>query len=136
MDNELVERLLDGELQQLREDLLPYKDKSIGWLRIDMGEVRKIIAAVDAFTEAATTITHLTEEVDAQAREIEAARFMAAALWALLDDIDTLDDAAKGDDAAFRGNARDIQRRRFAVMSGELFDQYHDKARALTGGPP
>lgn len=26
----------------------------------------------------------------------------AAALWSLLDDIDTLDDAAKGDDAAYR----------------------------------
>lgn len=43
----------------------------------------------------------------------------AAALWALLDDIDTLDDMAKGDDAAFREHVRNVQQKRFRIMSGE-----------------
>lgn len=47
----------------------------------------------------------------------------AAALWALLDDIDTLDDMAKGDDAAFRELARTIQQKRFRIMSGEDWEQ-------------
>jgi hypothetical protein len=39
----------------------------------------------------------------------------AAALWQLLDDIDTQDDASGGDDAHFRAAVRKIQRRRFEV---------------------
>ena len=46
----------------------------------------------------------------------------AAALWKLLDDIDTLDDAAKSNDAEFRRRCYDIQRKRFAIMSGEQYD--------------
>lgn len=46
----------------------------------------------------------------------------AARLWALLDDIDTLVDAARSDDAAFRLHVRNIQRRRFAILSGEQVD--------------
>lgn len=123
MADELVERLLDGELQQLREDLLPYKDKSIGWLRIDMGEVRKIIAAVEAFTEAATTITRLTAEVAAQARVL---RDVAAlplipemakepeTLWGIL----TLEERCDM-------IARNRERHDAAILA----------ARALTGGP-
>lgn len=47
----------------------------------------------------------------------------AAALWALLDDIDTLDDMAKGDDAAFRELARGFQQKRFCIMSGEEWEK-------------
>lgn len=38
-------------------------------------------------------------------------------LWALLDDIDTASDIAKGDDKAYREMAERIQRRRFEVGS-------------------
>lgn len=47
----------------------------------------------------------------------------AAALWALLDDIDTLDDMAKGNDAGYREHARRIQQKRFQIMSGEEWDR-------------
>lgn len=43
-------------------------------------------------------------------------------LWALLDDIDTLDDACRGDDSLFRKLARDVQQKRFAIVSGEEWD--------------
>lgn len=43
-------------------------------------------------------------------------------LWALLDDIDTLDDACRGDNNLFRKLARDVQQKRFAIMSGEEWD--------------
>lgn len=39
----------------------------------------------------------------------------AGKLWMLLDDIDTLDDACKGDDSAFREGVRHVQRKRFLV---------------------
>ena len=45
------------------------------------------------------------------------------ALWRLLDDIDTLDDACKSDDAVFRKRAYEIQRKRFDILSGEEFDR-------------
>ena len=43
-------------------------------------------------------------------------------LWKLLDDIDALDDAAKGYDSEFRKRCYAIQRKRFEIMSGEQFD--------------
>ena len=42
-------------------------------------------------------------------------------LWRMLDDIDTLDDACRDNDAAFRALVRDIQRKRFEVLTGEDF---------------
>lgn len=44
-------------------------------------------------------------------------------LWKLLDDIDTLDDACKGDDASFRKICYEMQRKRFEIMSGEEWDE-------------
>ncbi|WP_299663907.1 hypothetical protein [uncultured Ruegeria sp.] len=38
-------------------------------------------------------------------------------LWDLLDDIDTLDDACKDNDAEFRNRVRQVQRRRFEISS-------------------
>jgi hypothetical protein len=40
-------------------------------------------------------------------------------LWDLLDNIDTLDDACKGDDLAFRNDTRTQQRRRFEVSASD-----------------
>ena len=42
----------------------------------------------------------------------------ASKLWMLLDDIDTLDDACRNDDRAFRDFVRKVQQKRFAVMEG------------------
>lgn len=45
-----------------------------------------------------------------------------AALWALLDDIDTLDDSARGDDKGFRNTARMFQKMRhhFKISDREI----------------
>lgn len=40
-------------------------------------------------------------------------------LWDLLDDIDTLDDACKDDDAEFRSRARAVQRKRFIISESD-----------------
>lgn len=46
-------------------------------------------------------------------------------LWKLLDDIDTLDDAVKSNDKAFREHARTIQRKRFEIVpDGEVDKLY------------
>jgi len=57
----------------------------------------------------------------------------ARKLWALLDDIDTLDDACREDDAAFRKRCYAIQRKRFGIMSGDEYDT--DKAGMLADIP-
>jgi hypothetical protein len=44
-------------------------------------------------------------------------------LWRLLDDIDTLDDMCRFDDERFRDMAREVQRQRFAILSGEDFEE-------------
>jgi len=43
-------------------------------------------------------------------------------LWRMLDDIDTLDDACRDNDAAFRALVRDVQRKRFDVLPGPEFE--------------
>ena len=70
----LVERLGDAELQRLLKDLTPYREKTIGSLRIDMGEVRKICRAVEVCDEAATALTALTERNKALEAEVERLR--------------------------------------------------------------
>lgn len=47
----------------------------------------------------------------------KAVEALAQALWGLLDDIDTLDDACRDDDKAFRDAVRKVQRRRFEFGS-------------------
>lgn len=46
-------------------------------------------------------------------------RDRAEALWGLLDDIDTLDDAARDDDAGFRNATREIIRKRVRYFLSE-----------------
>ncbi len=43
-------------------------------------------------------------------------------LWDLLDKIDTLDDACKGDDEAFRKLAYEVQQRRFEISSSDGYE--------------
>lgn len=43
----------------------------------------------------------------------------AKALWQLLDDIDTADDACRGDDKAFRERARELIKRRNNILSSD-----------------
>lgn len=43
-------------------------------------------------------------------------------LFDRLDDIDTLDDACKGDDALFRAEVRKVQRRRFEVADTDGYN--------------
>lgn len=52
-------------------------------------------------------------------------------LYKLLDDIDTLDDAVKSNDKAFREHTRTIQRKRHDIVSNSeadiLYDQFYGK---------
>lgn len=59
-----------------------------------------------------------TDTRDALIKElVRAAKF----LWDRLDDIDTLDDACRENDKAFRENVRQVQRRRFEVGTTDGF---------------
>jgi hypothetical protein len=64
----------------------------------------------------------LRREVDALRAELKATETKSVKLWALLDDIDTLDDACGGEDDLFRTLTRNLQRKRFDIMSGEEWD--------------
>ena len=44
---------------------------------------------------------------------------MIEMLWMLLDDIDTLDDACRGDDARFRKRAYQIQQKRHDIIGSD-----------------
>ena len=44
---------------------------------------------------------------------------MVNMLWMLLDDIDTLDDACRGDDARFRKLAYQVQQKRHGIVSSD-----------------
>jgi len=90
-------------------------------------QVWSIDATAKAFAE------HRARATEAQAAEIERKEVEIAALWALLDDIDTLDDVCKGDDYAFRIWVRPLQQKRFKIMSGERFDPLNYAARAALG---
>ena len=61
--------------------------------------------------------TDLASDLEDDIDYEKAARF----LFDRLDDIDTLDDACKGDDHAFREQVRRVQRRRFEVASTDGF---------------
>jgi len=52
-------------------------------------------------------------------------------LWKLLDDIDTLDDACKGDDAAFRKRCYEMQRRRFSIVDEPAIDGLYETYATL-----
>jgi hypothetical protein len=87
----------------------------------------------DKDTAAALAIQAAFAECEAQHRETLAVLQTAhesevamqakiVKLWALLDDIDTLDDACRGDDSLFRKLVRVVQQKRFTIVSGEEWD--------------
>jgi len=48
-------------------------------------------------------------------------------LWRLLDDIDTLDDAVKSNDKAFREHTRTILKKRHKLITSFKLDELYDK---------
>ncbi len=66
-------------------------------------------------------------------------RRTAYELWRLLDDIDTLDDACRENDAAFRKLTYAKQRKRFGIIAepivGELYDAYGPQLPETLGSP-
>ena len=71
----------------------------------------------NTFVPAPAPSTDLASDLEDDIDYEKAARF----LFDRLDDIDTLDDACKGDDHAFREQVRRVQRRRFEVASTDGF---------------
>ena len=62
--------------------------------------------------------------------DVIALRQMADRLWSLLDDIDTADDIAKADDAAYRKMVRNRAQARVAVLEGDGFKLFLSNAKA------
>lgn len=48
-------------------------------------------------------------------------------LWKLLDDVDTLDDAVKSNDRAFREHTRSIIKKRHTLLTSFKLDELYDK---------
>jgi len=44
-------------------------------------------------------------------------------LWKILDDIDSIDETCRDNDAVFRKLTRDLVLKRYLIMSGNLFDE-------------
>lgn len=60
----------------------------------------------------------------------------AAQLWQILDDIDTLDDAVKFDDKAFRNGARQFLRKRHALLESDGYKLYRPGAMPEDAAKP
>jgi len=58
---------------------------------------------------------------------LEACQRTIYLLWKLLDDIDTLDDACKGDDSAFRKQVYNIQQMRWQFISEKGIDELYEQ---------
>jgi len=76
-----------------------------------------------------TEITALRQQLAEREAELAEARAVVVKLWDLLDDIDTLDDAAGSDDAGFRKRVYEIQRRRFGIVDLATVERYTEAAR-------
>lgn len=64
----------------------------------------------------------VAQKVSAYADEIERLREVAVFLFGLLDDVDTADDVAKGDDKFYRNQIRAIHKRRFEVAETDGYN--------------
>jgi hypothetical protein len=56
-------------------------------------------------------------------------REMAEKLWSLLDDIDTMDDVAKERDVYYRNCVREIQRKRFEILTSDGYGLFLPKEK-------
>jgi hypothetical protein len=83
-----------------------------------------------AATDAAAAFAHLKNAMDCANADEEASYGVAGMgpgewekiarfLWGLLDNIDTLDDACKGNDGAFRKQARAQQKKRWLISDSD-----------------
>jgi hypothetical protein len=84
---------------------------AIAWMRAQ----EKALGLQDAGGESPLGLSRFLAGFIAAPKVDAPADQTAAALWHLLDAIDTQDDASGGDDAHFRAAVRKIQRRRFEV---------------------
>lgn len=101
-----------------------YSASALDLLRAQLQEERSrssaAMIAIEARDEQLTKLESALAAAQAEAREMRGA---VVALWKLLDDIDTLDDAAKDNDTSFRNRCYIIQRKRFLTISGDKFDE-------------
>ncbi len=57
-----------------------------------------------------------------QLKDVTKLQGMVTDLWCLLDDIDTLDDACKSNNEAFRHLVRDVQKRRHEILTTDGYN--------------
>ncbi len=57
-----------------------------------------------------------------QLKDVTKLQGMVTDLWCLLDDIDTLDDACKSNNEAFRYLVRDVQKRRHEILTSDGYN--------------
>lgn len=67
---------------------------------------------------------HYGMPVDGVRRAVVAHHEAAEALWQMIDDIDTLDDACRDDDAAFRRLVRGVQQKRHGLATSDGYRLY------------
>jgi len=59
-----------------------------------------------------------------EVEDVTMLQMMTSHLWSLLDDIDTLDDACKSNDEAFRILTREVQMRRHKTLTSDGYNLY------------
>ena len=149
----MFEHCLDEELKRIHEAEMPVEPDGLHGGMVDAYQLTKIhqyAVALKAYAQRKDAeareqreltgraieqqgaftrrIESLAQEKAALIAENDGLRKNAVNLWMLLDDIDTLDDACKGNDAMFRKKCYEIQRKRFSIISGAAIDN------AMKGG--
>jgi len=87
--------------------------------------------ACEWIDELRACIAQLERERDAALVEVEWYAIIARFLWTLLDNIDTLDDAVRDNDSAFRHNTRIQQKRRWEVGNSDGYTVTFKERAAL-----
>ena len=88
-----------------------------------MSKLDELLAELDKEIIDYEAVTLTPREYDLLRSALREREEMIVGLWNLLDDIDTLDDACKSNDADFRTRCYEKQRLRFGIVSGEQIDR-------------
>lgn len=117
-----VTRRYVEQLADLADGLRVHLDERVAWSNVAAQSNRDVDDYLRTIYPALGE--HYGMPVDGIRRAVTAHHEAAEALWQMLDDIDTLDDACRDDDAAFRRLVRGVQQKRHELATSDGYRLY------------
>ena len=135
MNDELVERLRAASAAMRSHyavgavELIPTwtMDEAADEIEALTAEVKRLdyITTHTCWDECPRLACVQRREIERLTAQLAKAQQQVSKLWALLDDIDTLDDSCRGEDDLFRTLTRIAQQKRYAIMTAEEWYAAH-----------